>query len=775
MTPNEPLPGDCARPVEPNPYHDSYKAQWARYVARHKLQRDLEVAGARISKAMSDGRFKTEFPSGVPIDTVAALAKITEIASGGGLIPETHGHFKVSIVGSGVAGLFTAMLFDWINEQLGKDSPEGNIKIDYDILEAAGEDRFGGRLYTHSFYPHGVHDYYDVGAMRFPENDVMTRTFQLFKLLGIEKGKLGDRKSAKDDPVLVPYYLKDDKGVCPSYFNDVRHVGNPYGPYNPDPWRLNEGIPKCDQIPAHILQESPDCLFERAIDKYLQAVKRGLDDRKKGKPPTPEEEEKFWNMLRLSDQMSTRQFLLSVKNPGDIPDGPGYSYNTVQWMETATYGTGWYDQSLTEAVLEALDFNTQDGENWWCVDGGAQKIAEKMRDQIKKPNAIKYNTQVTGIKSNVKVQETVTREMTLSMKEPISNTQKTDENYLAVFNSTTLGSMNNMNLSEAGLFWDTKQAIKCLGYGASCKVGMKFRSAWWRKAPFNITQGGLARTDLPLQVCVYPSYNIEDPIDEPAVLLVSYTWGQTAQRIASLISSDTPYDEEELRDVLIRDLALLHAEKPSDPESYNRTFNLIKSEYMTHHAWDWYRDRHMAGAFAYFGPCQFWDLYPAITKPNSSCQLYFVGEAASAHHAWVVGALESVVRAAWFMFDSLHQGSKNDKRRGGEAYKPYKDAMTLLEKGFLDPEGDEAVDSGHPNDGPNREDLKLPFYPLPMELPKRCDIESDKHTKIEDLVDHPQFEKGKEVPILYGAAVVALSMVESTLDNVQLFGAKRAS
>lgn len=37
----------------------------------------------------------------------------------------------------------------------------------YDILEAAGDERLGGRLYTHEFSetPHG---YYDVGAMRCP-------------------------------------------------------------------------------------------------------------------------------------------------------------------------------------------------------------------------------------------------------------------------------------------------------------------------------------------------------------------------------------------------------------------------------------------------------------------------------------------------------------------------------------------------------------------------------------------------------------------------------
>ncbi|KDN64642.1 putative flavin containing amine oxidoreductase [Colletotrichum sublineola] len=247
----------------------------------------------------------------------------------------------------------------------------------------------------------------------------------------------------------------------------------------------------------------------------------------------------------------------------------------------------------------------------------------------------------------------------------------------------------------------------------------------------------LARTDLPLQVCVYPSYNIHDPVDEPAVLLVSYTWGQEAQRIASLISSDTPSGEEELKKVLLHNLAMLHSSKAS---SYEDTLCYITGLYDTHHAYDWYRDPHMAGAFAYFGPGQFWDLYPAITKPNAFGQLYFVGEAASAHHAWVVGALESVVRAAWNMFNLLHQGSL--KELGGKGYEPYIKAMDLLQ-GDVEDEG-------------------LPFYPLPTELPMRRKKDKD---NTDELKDHPDYHNGKGAPMKFGAALCILSIIESFIEE----------
>jgi monoamine oxidase len=75
--------------------------------------------------------------------------------------------YKVGIIGAGVAGMFTAMIFDYLNDVY-------KLNVDYEILEA-DEKRHGGRLYTYKFptideHPDiGLHDYYDVGAMRFPK------------------------------------------------------------------------------------------------------------------------------------------------------------------------------------------------------------------------------------------------------------------------------------------------------------------------------------------------------------------------------------------------------------------------------------------------------------------------------------------------------------------------------------------------------------------------------------------------------------------------------
>lgn len=377
------------------------------------------------------------------------------------------------------------------------------------------------------------------------------------------------------------------------------------------------------------------------------------------------------------------------------------------WANVASSGTGWYDQSLTETVLESLDFD--ENADWFCINGGSQQVATEMVKQMRqKPE---FNRQVTAITASP------TGKRSLKIKHKDSSKTETRD-YFAIFNSTTLGALQRMDLTEAGLRYGTKQAIRSLGYGASCKVAIKFKTPWWQQAPFNIKQGGMGKTDLPIRVCVYPSYNLDTPKDQSAVLLCSYTWAQDADRMGSLISRSSPSSEDELREVLIHNLTLLHAE---DNTKYAAVRGTIEGAYETHHAYDWNQDPHTAGAFAYFGPGQFSKMWPEIIRPNG--WLYLVGEAASAHHAWVVGSLESSVRAVFQMLQSLHWQD--------EGYAPYGDAMRLL-----------ATADGSP------------FSPLPLEMPLRQEDDTPRDGKPADVP-----RKGR--PLSFTSAQVALSFCES--------------
>jgi len=101
--------------------------------------------------------------------------------------------YRVAIIGAGVAGLRTAKLLQ-------------DRGIPYKIFEASN--RYGGRIFTYDFPSpsgdQGKHDYYDVGAMRFPNNKANEMTFKLFKELGLESK-------------LIEYVMSTDNNI--RYYN----------------------------------------------------------------------------------------------------------------------------------------------------------------------------------------------------------------------------------------------------------------------------------------------------------------------------------------------------------------------------------------------------------------------------------------------------------------------------------------------------------------------------------------------------------------------------
>lgn len=108
--------------------------------------------------------------------------------------------YHVCIVGAGMAGLYTAMILK-------------SLHIEYTMIEASG--RIGGRVYTHRF-SQDAGDYYDVGAMRFPESPEMERLFHLFSGLEMDKNET----AVKEAGDLIPYYLAGPN--TPVYINN-RH------------------------------------------------------------------------------------------------------------------------------------------------------------------------------------------------------------------------------------------------------------------------------------------------------------------------------------------------------------------------------------------------------------------------------------------------------------------------------------------------------------------------------------------------------------------------
>jgi hypothetical protein len=156
----------------------------------------------RIPSSHPDPLFPDDLPSRIPSRFPSRAPE-----SGGG------SHAKriidpVAIIGAGVAGLRVAMMLK-------------HLGIPYVVFEAS--ERYGGRVYTHHFKkekgePASSQDYFDVGAMRFPDNAANARTFELFEELGItkEKGKGGK---------LLPYHLGTDDNIL--LFNGGKFLYRP--------------------------------------------------------------------------------------------------------------------------------------------------------------------------------------------------------------------------------------------------------------------------------------------------------------------------------------------------------------------------------------------------------------------------------------------------------------------------------------------------------------------------------------------------------------------
>ena len=289
--------------------------------------------------------------------------------------------------------------------------------------------------------------------------------------------------------------------------------------------------------------------------------------------------------------------------------------------------TGLFDLAFSEGVFDSFTFETPGDDDWYCIDGGTSRLVERMKEMLYAQNRIKYEKRVIGLESE--------GDLKIGIK---FSEGAPGVGFDTVFNTASFGCTGQMNLRNLSLTSAQRDAIRELNYDASAKVAIKFSYPWWITR-CGITDGGSASTDLSLRTCVYPSYNLHDDPTKPAVLLCSYTWAQDASRISALIKDSSPAGEEQLKALMLHELWRLHEQSISEQD--------IVDAYLEHYSFDWYHDPYSVGAFALYGPSQFEDLYPYIVEPAADARLHFVGEAASTHHGWVVGALDSAYRAVY--------------------------------------------------------------------------------------------------------------------------------
>lgn len=108
-------------------------------------------------------------------------------------------HFNVGVVGGGMSGLYASLILQ-------------DLGLGHEVIEAS--QRVGGRVWSHHFSEKDG-DYYEVGAMLFPDIPIMARTARLLEYLNITK----DTTEHPQQGSLIPFYFEGPNN--PKFFNNI--------------------------------------------------------------------------------------------------------------------------------------------------------------------------------------------------------------------------------------------------------------------------------------------------------------------------------------------------------------------------------------------------------------------------------------------------------------------------------------------------------------------------------------------------------------------------
>ncbi|KAF9648704.1 hypothetical protein BDM02DRAFT_3260885 [Thelephora ganbajun] len=237
--------------------------------------------------------------------------------------------FPVCIIGAGMAGLYTAMIFE-------------SLGIPYQIVDTNTRERIGGRIFTYRFPGGGTYDYFDVGAMRFPDTPFMKRTFDLVRNRGL---------SVK----LIPYIR-----------NMVEPSPNTFLFYNNA--RVNNGAPSATDNPFNVDHvDDPSLRTPEGVSQRVAEVLRPFRGLFRVDPwdPPLDIAKAMEDLSKWVDRLSMRSCMSNIL---------GMSAREISWCETLDKATGSYNQALAETVIGSLVFNwpgkppKDPNADWYCFD-----------------------------------------------------------------------------------------------------------------------------------------------------------------------------------------------------------------------------------------------------------------------------------------------------------------------------------------------------------------------------------------------------------------------
>ncbi len=542
---------------------------------------------------------------------------------------------SIGIVGGGVAGLYAALLLQ---------------RAGYRVHVFEGTDRLGGRVHTHYFNDE-ENQYFEAGAMRIPNSSHHSIVFDLIKYLQCSK-------LPSDMQIdLIPYNLTSPGNFV--YIN--RSTAKFLDASSTTPRSVNWSLP--GGAKAKFQDRSAKELMLEAVGPLLQKLDANFNDG-------------FKEICRKFDHYSFRFYLTSIL---------GWPTEVVDFLETVISQTNQFALSVTEIIMEFIDFSTKE---WSTIAHGMNRLPLAMAHLIGYKN-ITLNARVNGVRNKDDGR------VSISISGCDTTIDVTFDKVIMAIPPPALRMITNRPA------WSEKKelAIRSMHFESLYKMGLRFKTRFWERVGPASCRGGQSTTDLPIRWIVYPSNGIGD--DGPGVLLV-YSWMTDADVWVPL----TP---EERRDLALANLAEVYNGKIDTKDgSVINVYDLILAT--SDAAWS---ARNCTGD-AKFLPGQFSSRFEAARQPEGN--IYFAGEHLSRHHTWIAGALESSWETVSNIIGPIPKLGPPDIRSSAKAEEEGEEVLKLKQRVDVGSGLDVANWEGTITTGGNGERGKVDFV---LRLPKQ--------------------------------------------------------
>ena len=156
--------------------------------------------------------------------------------------------------------------------------------------------------------------------------------------------------------------------------------------------------------------------------------------------------------------------------------------------------------------------------------------------------------------------------------------------YSHVISTLPMPNLRRIDLTGSKVDVVQANALRGSGHGASVKIGIRFSEAWWTTGQdrdgnnFDIV-GGQSFTDLPISAVIYPSYGVYSETPS-TTLIASYCWTYDAERLGALIGTGQQEYEDELKALVLANLAAIH----------NLDVSYLTTRFREMYSWDWNHD-----------------------------------------------------------------------------------------------------------------------------------------------------------------------------------------